>query len=320
MRKLIPHLFACIIALAIAFGCSPGKQSRAGNATVDSTQTIPTFDQERAFTLLEKQVELGPRCPGTQGHKSGAEFIVAQLKPYADAVRTQDFTVTIDGKQLKLCNIIAHFNPNADRWILLAAHWDTRPTADLEIDAAKRKQPIPGANDGASGTAVLLELARMFAHQRPKVGILMVFFDGEDYGATEADMYLGSKHFAENLPESAALSGKPIKIDYGILLDMIGDRNLNIYKERNSVEAAREIVDKIWATADRLGRNEFHSSVKYTILDDHVPLIRSGVKCIDIIDFDYASWHTLDDTPDKCSPRSLAIAGEVVAAVVYSER
>ena len=313
-------MFACIIALAIAFGCSPDKQSRAGNAMVDSTQTIPAFDQERAFTLLEKQVELGPRCPGTQGHKCGAEFIVANLKPYADAVRTQDFTVTIDGKQLKLCNIIAHFNPDADRWILLAAHWDTRPKADLEIDAAKRKQPIPGANDGASGTAVLLELARMFAHQRPKVGILMVFFDGEDYGATEVDMYLGSKHFAENLPESAALAGKPIKIDYGILLDMIGDRNLNIYKERNSVEAAREIVDKIWATADRLGRNEFHSSVKYTILDDHVPLIRSGVKCVNIIDFDYASWHTLDDTPDKCSPRSLAIVGEVVAVVVYSER
>jgi Zn-dependent M28 family amino/carboxypeptidase len=281
---------------------------------------VPAFDQDRAFTLLKKQVELGPRCPGTQGHKFGLEFIVAQLKPYADAIRTQDFTVTINGKQLKLRNIIAHFNLDADRWILLAAHWDTRPTADLEIDAAKRKQPIPGANDGASGTAVLLELARMFASKRPRVGVLMVFFDGEDYGTTEAEMLLGSKHFARNLPESAAINGKPIKIDYGILLDMIGDRKLNIYKERNSVESAREIVDKIWTTAERLGHREFHPFVKYAILDDHVPLIRSGIKCVGIIDFDYASWHTLDDTPDKCSPRSLAIVGEVVATVVYSER
>jgi glutaminyl-peptide cyclotransferase len=320
VRKLTPFLFVCIAALTIAFGCSAGKHRHTGDAAVNSTQKVPAFDQDRAFTLLKKQVELGPRCPGTQGHKFGLEFIVAQLKPYADAIRTQDFTVTINGKQLKLRNIIAHFNLDADRWILLAAHWDTRPTADLEIDAAKRKQPIPGANDGASGTAVLLELARMFASKRPRVGVLMVFFDGEDYGTTEAEMLLGSKHFARNLPESAAINGKPIKIDYGILLDMIGDRKLNIYKERNSVESAREIVDKIWTTAERLGHREFHPFVKYAILDDHVPLIRSGIKCVGIIDFDYASWHTLDDTPDKCSPRSLAIVGEVVATVVYSER
>ncbi len=320
MRKLIPHLFTCIAALAIIFGCSPTKQSRAGNTTSDLTKTIQAFDQERAFTLLKKQVELGPRYPGTQGHKACAEFIIAQLKPYADAILTQDFTVTIDEKQLKLRNIMAYFNPNAHKWILLAAHWDTRPKADLEIDAIKRKQPILGANDGASGTAVLLELARLFASQKPKIGVLMVFFDGEDYGTTEVEMCLGSKHFAEKLPKSATIKGKPAKIDYGILLDMIGDRNLNIYKESNSVEAASEIVDKVWNIANRLGYYEFHPSVKYRIVDDHVPLIRSGVRCIDIIDFDYAPWHTLDDTPDKCSPRSLEIVGKVVAAVVYSER
>ena len=233
----------------------------------------------------------------------------------------QDFTTNVQGKELNLCNIAAYFNPNAKKWILLAGHWDTRPRADYEVTSENRSKPIPGANDGASETAVLMELARMFAKQKPDVGVYVVFFDGEDYGTDDATMFLGARHFADTLRTSAAVDGKPVKFEYGLLLDMIGDKNLDIYEEQNSVDAAPEVVDKVWKAAKNLGYGDkFIPEVKYSISDDHIPLIHAGVKCIDIIDFDYAPWHTLEDTPDKCSPRSLETVGEVVASVVYGEK
>ena len=149
----------------------------------------------------------------------------------------------------------------------------------------------------------------------------MVFFDGEDYGPGEDAMYLGSRHFASNLDNNATVGGKPVKFDYGILLDMVGDKDLNIYEENASVNAAPEVVNKVWSTADKLGyKDKFIPSVKFAITDDHIPLIKAGVKCIDVIDFNYGPWHTLDDTPDKCSPESLKIVGDVVGHVVYGEK
>jgi Zn-dependent M28 family amino/carboxypeptidase len=168
---------------------------------------------------------------------------------------------------------------------------------------------------------VLLELARIFHERKPEVGVLMVFFDGEDYGPTGNDMYLGSKHFAADLRDSLSVNGKPVKIEYGILLDMVGDRNLGIYREGHSVDAAPEVVEKVWSAAKELGyQDRFRPQVKYTVDDDHVPLIKAGIKCIDVIDFDYGPWHTLDDTPQKCSAESLKAVGDVIARVVYEEK
>jgi Zn-dependent M28 family amino/carboxypeptidase len=210
-------------------------------------------------------------------------------------------------------NIFAIFNENANKRIMLCAHWDTRPTADEELDPANRKKPILGANDGASGVAVLLELARQFKVKRPQVGIIIALWDGEDYGPDINNMLMGSRYFAKNM-------GK-LRPTYGILLDMVGDKDLQIYKEANSVYAAPELVERVWRKAGELGyRKYFPDSVKYTIIDDHVPLIEAGVPFIDLIDFDYPYWHTLQDTVDKCSPDSLRIVGEVVAAVVYAEK
>lgn len=286
-----------------------------------SSPNIPAFDQNNAFSALRKQVEIGPRYPNTPGHKAAAEYIVSQLKPYADGVSVQEFSKEIGSKTLNLKNIVAYFNPNAKKWVLLCAHWDSRPTADMEIDPFKRKQPIPGANDGASGVAVLIELARMFAKQKPDVGVYMVFFDGEDYGPGENNMYLGAKYFARNLNTCAVIDGKPVKFDYGVLLDMIGDKDLNIYQEQKSLQAAPDVVKKVWSAASELGyKDQFIPEPKYAIDDDHISLIRAGVKCIDIIDFDYGPWHTLDDTVDKCSPKSLKTVGEVIAKVIYSEK
>lgn len=307
LRTLIPTLFASIALLA-AQGCSPAASE------------VPAFDQNRAFDLLKKQVEIGPRYPGVPGHDAMVAFMQEHLKPCADSVEVHEFVWVNKGKQLKLHNVVAKFNPNAKKWVLLAAHWDSRPTADEEITLSKQKMPIPGANDGASGVAVLLEMARMFSQKKPDVGIYMILFDGEDYGPGENAMYLGSKYFAANLDKYAVVNGKRIHFEYGILLDMIGDKNLNIHYERNSYAAAPDVVKKVWTTAARLGHSDvFIPTLKYSINDDHIPLIEAGIKCIDVIDFDYAHWHTLDDTVDKCSPKSLGIVGKVISHVVYQE-
>jgi len=307
--KLPLLVVICSLALGLTTGCS---------------SSIPEFDQSRAFGFLKQQVDFGPRYPGAPAHMTTADFIVSNLKPYADNVTVQQFTQTIKGKKLDLQNIIAFFNPSAKHCVLLAAHWDTRPIADMEVDPAKVATPIPGANDGASGVAVLLELARVFAKQKPDVGVMMVFFDGEDYATIppSADtMFLGSIYFAKHLRESTSIDGKPVKLSYGILLDMIGDKDLKIYEEGNSNDSAPEVVDNVWNTAGDLGYGkQFVPSIKYSISDDHLPLIKAGIKCIDVIDFNYGPWHTLDDTVDKCSPESLKVVGDVISHVIYKEK
>ena len=300
----------CALLLSAATGCSPSDQAQ---------RSIPTFDGKKAFDLLKKQVEIGPRYSGAPGHDTCRDLIVSQLKRHADEVRLQEFSKTVKGKNLILDNIIARFNTAAKRRILLAAHWDTRPIADMEVDASKRAKPIPGANDGASGVAVLLELARMFAERKPDVGVIMVFFDGEDYVTSppsQETMFLGSKYFAEHLDTRTKNA-----IAYGILLDMVGDKDLAVYQESQSVQAAPEVVKRVWDTAKSLGyEKSFIPQTKYSVSDDHIPLIEAGVKCIDVIDFNYGPWHTLDDTVDKCSADSLKIVGDVVAHLVYEEK
>lgn len=320
LRNILETIAAAALFAALS-GCSPAAQPQ--DSTTDRNfggNTIPKFDASRAYRFLKDQVDLGPRVPGTAGHKKGLEFIVRNVEPYADDVVRQEFTALVNGKPLAMTNVIARFNSQADKHILLAAHWDTRPTADMEVTAEKRRMAIPGANDGASGTAVLLELARSFHKRKPDAGIVMVFLDGEDYGPGTDQMFLGSKHFAAQLGKSSAIPSRET-ILCGILLDMVGDSNLEITKESYSRKAAPDVLDKIWSTARRMGyKHVFTDAPGMPILDDHLPLIRAGVRCVDLIDFNYGPWHTLDDTPDKCSPDSLKAVGEVVAAVVYSEK
>jgi len=280
------------------------------------------FDGGRAFVNLKAQVDCGPRVPGSEGHSKCLDLIVSYLEKQTKHVKVSRFSQKVDGKILEMANISAVINPEASEWVLLCAHWDTRPIADMEIDPKLKNKPIPGANDGASGVAVLMELSRIFAKTTPKIGVLFVFFDGEDYGRTDATMFFGSRYFAKNINATSIPAWREdVRIRYGILLDMVGDKDLRIYRERNSQDAAPKIVDKIWRTASRMGYAEhFVDEVKYQISDDHLPLIAAGIKCVDIIDFDYGPWHTLDDTVDKCSAGSLEIVGRVVSSVVYSEK
>lgn len=296
----------------LAFGLLFGWLVLSGCAPTAVQAERPAFDGKRAFADLDKQVSFGPRVPGTRAHLECRDWLMTELEKSADRVELQTFTQVVNGKSLRLYNIFGIFNENAPKRIILCAHWDTRPTADEELDPANRRKPIVGANDGASGVAVLLELARQFKAKRPDVGIIIAFWDGEDYGPDVNNMLMGSRYFAKNM-------GK-LRPTYGILLDMVGDRDLQIYKETNSVLAAPDLVEKVWRVAGELGyRKYFPNAQKYTIIDDHIPLIEAGVPCIDLIDFDYPYWHTLQDTVDKCSAQSLQIVGEVVAAVVYSE-
>ncbi len=278
------------------------------------------FDGQNAFRYLERQVAFGPRNPGGKGHADCLNFLQKELKKFADEVRLQPFVYQdmYRKKRLELSNVIARFKPRAQPRIFLAAHWDTRPTADNDR-LANQNTPIPGANDGASGVAVLLEIARQLKQKPPSIGVDLILFDGEDYGREGHldEYFLGSRHFAK---QAAGYAPR-----YGILLDMVGDANLTLPREPNSVAALPQVVDKVWQMAHSMGYFEFEDRQGYPVSDDHVILLQNGIPCIDIIDFEYPDernryWHTLQDTPDKCSPYSLQVVGDVMLQLIYSEK
>ena len=275
----------------------------------------PSFDADRAFGFLKAQCDFGPRPPHTAAHEKCKDYILQQLTPYVDKVDTQIFPYrdAARGVRLSLTNIIGVINPDAKRKIVLFTHWDTRPTADQELDEADKKKPIVGADDGASGTAVLLELARQFHDKKPNIGVVLLFVDGEDWGPGDDKMYLGAKYFAAH--------PGPYKPDYALLLDMIGDDHLEVHREVTSQKLHPELCDKVWNAAAALGDGaQFPNDTKYQITDDHDSFNAAGIPAIDLIDFDYAYWHTLGDTPEHCRPESLKVTGEVVSSVVYGEK
>jgi glutaminyl-peptide cyclotransferase len=278
-----------------------------------SSSVVPKFDASRAFSSITEQCQLGPRYPGSPGHEKARKYLLDRLSGCTDLVKTQDFTYRDEERKLdlQLTNVIASFSPDKKERILLCAHWDTRPVADHDPDSSLRSQPIPGANDGASGVAVLLEVARILSENKSPRGVDLIFFDGEDWGSeSELDKFcLGSKYFAKNKGN--------YQPDLGILLDMIGDRDLKIYKEAFSYTYAPQAVDFIWAKAHGLGFSCFNDSSRYYIYDDHLPLLEAGIPCVDLIDYDYPWYHTTSDTPDKCSPQSLQIMGDLLMEILY---
>lgn len=275
---------------------------------------VPEFDGEKAFVLLKTQTDFGPRNPNSNGHGKCLDFLAAELATYAEKVTRQNFVHNgYDGEVLKLTNVFGSFNADASERILLVAHWDTRPRADEEKDQTKHKQPILGANDGASGVAVLLELARLFKQAPPPIGVDILFVDGEDYGKPHdlESYFLGSRYFMK-------VKNQNYKPRFAILLDMVGDKDLQIPMEQNSMTYAPEALELIWSTAEKLGVTQFVNVPGEQISDDHIPLNAGGLPTVDIIDFQYPYWHTLNDTPDKCSAESLEAVGKVLTHVIYS--
>lgn len=261
-----------------------------------------------------RQCEFGPRVPGSEAHGQCLNFLIQELQEFGARVTPQLFSKRLPGNEtsIKLTNIIASFRLQKSERILLCAHWDTRPWADQDPDPDNHSEPIIGANDGASGVAVLLEVARNIQLHEPHYGVDIILFDGEDSGLPGNDnsYALGSQFFAEN-------KDYRYRPKFGILLDMVGDQDLQIYQERNSLNYAPDVVEFAWERARQLDLPSFVSSPRYQVTDDHLPLLNAGIPCIEIIDFDYQYWHTLDDQPNKCSAESLAQVGELILSLIY---
>ena len=274
----------------------------------------PVFDGERAYQYLEKQCAFGPRNPGSAGHQQCLDYLVQTLEVSANQVRRQLFTLDDPKSSVEwpCANVIASFGTQKDR-ILLCAHWDTRPWADNDPNPQNHETPILGANDGASGVAVLLEIAELFKGNPPPVGVDIVLFDGEDAGVSgDNDTWCkGSDYFAKHLFFSQKYSA-------AILLDMIGDADLEIPMEQHSLIYAPQIVSRVYGIARQLGVYQFVKKDGMAMIDDHLPLLRAGIPAIDLIDFDYPYWHTIEDKPDKCSAESLEAVGSVLMEFIYT--
>jgi len=280
---------------------------------------VPNFDKGNAFRYLVEQCEFGPRNPGSNGYKQCLDYLQKTLSGFADTILLQPFVLDdlVNEKSYDLTNIIARFKVGDPQQLLIGAHWDTRPWADEDPDTEKRNDPIIGANDGASGVAVILELARILNASPPPIGITLVLFDGEDMGrsGTPKSYAQGSLAFAKDLPIE--------KPDEAIILDMIGDAELHIPIERNSYRQNRQLVKKLWSLAKVLSLDAFESRIVYTLYDDHVPLwVEAKIPAVDIIDFNYPNsyanyWHTTQDLPENCSAESLGQVGTLLVHYIY---
>lgn len=288
--------------------------------TIGCGPSGPDFDEDHAFEYLVAQCDFGPRNPGSEGYYACLDFIINELDQSADDIILQDFRYREQRyrKRYDLQNIIARFNPDASFQTIISAHWDTRPWADQEDNRRDRNQPIIGANDGASGVAVLLELAKIMGETPPPIGVNLVFFDGEDLGVPgENETYCqGSRYFAKNLPIP--------RPDEAINLDMIGDKQLHIPVEKYSLEYHPKLVRYLWGRADDMGLDAFDITPQYAIYDDHVPLHEiAGIPAIDLIDFKYPNpyanfWHTMNDVPENCSAESLEQVGKLMVDYIYN--
>jgi glutaminyl-peptide cyclotransferase len=265
----------------------------ASFATVEPARA--SFDGARALADVQTQVDFGPRIPGTDGHAQIREWMRTELESAGWVVEVHETDRLGHG----IYNIIAKRSDESPQ-IILGAHYDTRIFADHDLDPAKQGEPVPGANDGASGVAVLLELARTLPDETAP--LWLVFFDAEDNGRIEGwDWILGSRAFVEEIPM------QPRAV---VIVDMIGDADLNIHLEKNS---NAQIRSEIWVTAAALGYGDvFINTEKHSMLDDHTPFLEAGLPAVDIIDFDYKYWHTTEDTADKVSAESLQAVGDTL--------
>lgn len=307
------------------------NQNSTRSEEINDTENF-SFSADSAFRFIQEQVDFGPRVPNTPNHLACSEYLVNKLKSYNASVVVQKADLTaFDGTILHAKNIIASYNLDVENRILLFAHWDTRPWADNDKNVKNHQKPILGANDGASGVGVLLELARQFNLKSPEVGVDIILFDAEDYGtpsflatAENGDFWcLGSQYWSKNkhIPNYRA--------KYGILLDMVGGTNATFYREQVSDYFAKHVVDKVWNKANKLGFSDyFINKIGGTITDDHLYVNKiAGIPSIDIIQYDPHSetgfgafWHTQNDTMDSIDKNTLHAVGTTLVHLIYSEK
>lgn len=319
MQKII-----AIIITAIALAACGGR--KGASATAVAAEPLPevSFDADSALSYVARQVEFGPRVPNTEAHRLCGDWLAAELKRHGAEVTEQKADLTaFDGTLLHARNIFGQINPEAGKRILLLAHWDCRPWADADPDPANHAKPVDGANDGASGVGVILEIARQLKLADSKLGVDFLFVDAEDWGQDEDEdsWALGTRYFVEHLPvENYNPEG-------AILLDMVGGTDATFYREYFSQEAAPGLADKVWSAASRLGYGDtFINRLGGAVTDDHVQLITHGIPAIDIIEYHPGAatgfnkrWHTLSDNMEGISAGTLGIVGRTVLLTLGTE-
>lgn len=317
--RIIAYSAACVCML---LACGAGKGTAGDSATVEeaaSRMPATLFSADSAYYFAGRQVAFGPRVPGSESHAKCGDWLSAQLRKSGAEVSEQTATLTtFDGTRIPMRNIFARINPEKQNRILLFAHWDTRPWADHDPDPAKRKTPIDGANDGASGTAVLLEIARALSQQPADAGVDILLCDAEDWGTENNDesWAMGARYFAQNLPSDGYMPKA------AILVDMVGAPDATFLREYFSQRADPSLAEEIWAIGNALGHgNLFQNRMGSAINDDHVELIKAGIPAIDIIDYRegdgfFSGWHTTADNMDAIAPSTLGAVGEVLETYI----
>lgn len=316
----------CLVLTALIAGCS--SSSKKENSKVEEVKETPqvNFNGDSAYYYVKAQCDFGPRVPNTKAHSLTAEYLANELKRHGANVIVQEAKLNaFDGTILNAKNIIGEYNPQATQRILLLAHWDSRPWADNDPDKSKHKQSVMGANDGASGVGVLLEIARLMNEKKPNVGVDILFVDAEDWGNSNGDnedsWALGTQYWVQNKHK------KDYKPMFGILLDMVGAKDAQFYKEYFSSRYAQQINNMVWETAAKTGYgNYFVDQQGGGITDDHIFINKDGIPCIDIIDQNsqgsnsgfFPQWHTTHDTMENISAETLKAVGQTVTQIVYS--
>ena len=319
-------LFTPILAVMALSAC--GRSDKANAARQDDAPAAAkaqaaAFNADSAYSYVERQVAFGPRVPGTEPHRLAGAWLASELRRHGARVTEQKARLTcFDGKSFDALNVFGQYNPEAADRLLLLAHWDTRPWADQDPDPANHDKPVDGANDGASGVGVLLEIARQLAARSPEKGVDILFVDLEDRG-TEGDdtsWALGARHFVENPPVEGYAPAE------AILLDMVGGKDAVFCREYFSEQAAPQLAARIWGIAHEAGyANLFLNRMGGAITDDHVQLIEHGIPAIDIIEYHTEGengfnprWHTLSDNMEGIDRATLGAVGQTVLNYIYN--
>lgn len=324
MKKAQIALYtACLLLMTSVNACSKGSAGNQPLTPRADTIDVPAFSADSAYSYVASQVVFGPRIANSVAHEKCAKWLASELNRHgADTVILQNTNLNDFGP---MTNIMGRFGLNKSNRILLLAHWDSRPTADEETDPALRSLPIDGANDGASGVGVLLEIARLIGKNSPKTGVDILFVDAEDAGneGDEDSWARGAQYFAENMPYGTT---EPLP-HFAVLLDMVGGHDAKFPREMFSEVKCRQFVDKIWKLAKENDLAErFPNRTGGAINDDHVPLMRAGIPAVDIIESNHPltgsfnpTWHTLNDNLENIDRNTLGDVGKLVTLLIYSE-
>jgi hypothetical protein len=320
MRFLVPGAVTMIVCTTLfparSTTSSAADRAKTAAAQPANDEALPKIDSDRAFGYLKKICEFGPRISGSQAMEKQQQLIAEHFTKLKAQVRFQSFDAPHpqSRKPVRMNNIIVSWDPAAKERVLLACHYDTRPLADRDPNPELiREGTFLGANDGASGVALLMELGHHLREIKSTYGVDLIFFDGEElvYNNIRDPFFLGSEYFSKENRDT------PPKYKYvcGVLVDMIGGKRLQLHQEINSLEYAPEVTQSVWKMAKKLNVKEFVARPKHEVSDDHVSLNEiAGIPTCDIIDFDYPHWHTTRDVPASCSGESLAKVGRVLLA------